>query len=97
MHMPINTLRWTPALASVLFQVYTLPEYLKKRFGGQRLRVYLSIFAIVLYIITKLAVSLFINALWSPAGKELNSWLSLVMSNCEVVTIELISWVRCGA
>ena len=29
---------------------------------------------------------LFIDALWSPAGKELTFWLSFVMSNCEVVT-----------
>ena len=26
------------------------------------------------------------DALWSPAGKGLTSWLSFVMSNCEVVT-----------
>ena len=26
---------------------------------------------------------LFIDALWSPAGKGLTSWLSFVMSNCE--------------
>ena len=29
---------------------------------------------------------LFIDALWSPAGKGLPSWLSFVMSYCEVVT-----------
>ena len=29
---------------------------------------------------------LFIDALWSPAGKGLTSLLSFVMSNCEVVT-----------
>ena len=29
---------------------------------------------------------LFIDALWSPAGKGLISWLSFVMPNCEVVT-----------
>ena len=40
---------------------------------------------------------LFIDALWSPAGKGLTSWLSFVMSNCEVVTFPLVSWVRCGA
>ena len=40
---------------------------------------------------------LFIGALWSPAGKGLTSWLSFVMSNCEVVTFPLVSWVRCGA
>ena len=26
----------------------------------------------------------FIDAMWSPAGKGLTSWLSFVMSNCEV-------------
>ena len=44
-----------------------------------------------------LRARLFIVALWSPAGKGLTSWLSFVMSNCEVVTFPLISWVRCGA
>ena len=36
---------------------------------------------------------LFIDALWSSAGKGLTSWLSFVMSNCEEVTFG----VRCGA
>ena len=36
-------------------------------------------------------------ALWSPAGKRLTSWLSFVMSNCEIVTFPLVSWVRYGA
>ena len=29
---------------------------------------------------------LFVDALWSPAGKELTSWFSFVMSNCDVGT-----------
>ena len=37
------------------------------------------------------------DALWSPARKLLTSWLSFVMSNCDVVTFALVSWVRCGA
>ena len=40
---------------------------------------------------------LFIDALWSPAGKGLTSWLSFVMCNYDVVTFPLVSWVRCGA
>ena len=40
---------------------------------------------------------LFVDALWSPAGNGLTSWLSFVMSNCDVVTFPLVSWVRCGA
>ena len=43
-----------------------------------------------------LCARLFICALWSPAGKGLNSWLSFVVSNCEFVTFPLVSWVRDG-
>ena len=32
-----------------------------------------------------LCARLFICALWSPAGKELTSWLSFVVSNCELL------------
>ena len=34
--------------------------------------------------------------LWSPAGKGLTSWLTFVVSNGELVTFPLVSWVRCG-
>ena len=40
---------------------------------------------------------MFVGALWSPAGKGLTSWLSFVMSNCDVITFPMVSWVRCGA
>ena len=30
------------------------------------------------------------DALWSPGGKGLTSWLSFVTSNCEVVTCPLV-------
>ena len=32
---------------------------------------------------------MFIDALWSPAGKGLTSWPSFVMSNYEVVTLPI--------
>ena len=37
---------------------------------------------------------LFVDALWSPAGKGLTSWLSFVMSNCDVFTFPWVSLVR---
>ena len=40
---------------------------------------------------------LFVDALWSPAGKGLTSWISFVMFVCDVVTFPLVSWVRCSA
>ena len=36
--------------------VYTMPEYLRKRFGGQRIRVYHSVVSLLLYIFSKIAV-----------------------------------------
>ena len=50
----------------------------------------------IIYVISVLfllcfCARLFIDALWSPAGKWLTSWLSFVMSNCEVVTFPLVS------
>ena len=44
-----------------------------------------------------LSYSSVFDALLSAAGKGLTSWLSFVMSNCNVATFPLVSWVRCGA
>ena len=37
------------------------------------------------YLFVMLSCALFIDALWSPAGKVQTSWLSFVMSNCELL------------
>ena len=55
------------------------------------------IYAISLLFLLCFRARLFIDALCLPAGKRLACWLSFVMSNCEVVTFPLVSWVRCGA
>ena len=36
--------------------VVTMPEYLRKRFGGQRIRIYISVLSLILYIFTKISV-----------------------------------------
>ena len=61
-------------------------------------------FTSVIYVISVLYLlcfraRLFIDALWTPTGKWLTSWLSFVMSNCDsfyFVTFPFVSWVRCG-
>ena len=55
----------------------------------------------IIYVISVLFllcfhVRLFIGVMWAPDGKGLTSWLWFVISNCEVVTFPLVSWVRCG-
>ena len=51
------------------------------------------------FVIKCFHARLFVDALWSPARKELNSWLSFVMTNCDTVTFPLVYMylVRCDA
>lgn len=42
-------------------KVYTLPEYLRLRFGGERIRVYLAVMALLLAVFTKISVSTFLS------------------------------------
>ena len=37
-----------------------------------------------------------VHACFLLAGKGMTSWLSFLMSNCELVTFSLVSWVWCG-
>ena len=53
------------------------------------------IYAVSVLFLLIFRARLFIDALWSPAGKGLTSWISFVMCYCEVVTFPLVSWVRC--
>ena len=53
-------------------------------------------FCSVMCLFVCLCTRLFTCALWLPAGKELTSWLSFVVSNGEFVTFPMVSWVRCG-
>lgn len=41
--------------------VVTMPEYLQKRFGGQRIQIYMSILSLILYIFTKISVCIQLN------------------------------------
>ncbi|XP_074921998.1 sodium/glucose cotransporter 2 isoform X2 [Chelonoidis abingdonii] len=44
--------------------VITMPQYLKKRFGGRRIRIYLSVLSLFLYIFTKISVDMFSGAVF---------------------------------
>ena len=53
-------------------------------------------FMLFLSCFVMLYARLYVDALWSPAGKWLTSWLSFVIFNFDVVTFQLVSLVRCG-
>ena len=61
--MTLFFLGWIFAPIYIAAGVVTMPEYLMKRFGGQRIQVYLSLLSILLYIFTKVSVGiLWLNA-----------------------------------
>ncbi|VDN09404.1 unnamed protein product [Dibothriocephalus latus] len=41
----------------------TLPEYMKRRFGGRRIQLYLTLLSLILYIFTKISVNLYSGGL----------------------------------
>lgn len=59
--------------------VYTMPEYLSKRFGGRRLKVYIATLSLVLYIFTKLSVNLYTGALFIQESLGWNLYLSIIL------------------
>ncbi|XP_060116838.1 sodium/myo-inositol cotransporter 2 [Heteronotia binoei] len=44
--------------------VTTMPEYLKKRFGGKRIQIFLAILYLFIYIFTKISVDIYAGALF---------------------------------
>uniref|UniRef100_A0A7N8X0H3 Solute carrier family 5 member 1 n=1 Tax=Mastacembelus armatus TaxID=205130 RepID=A0A7N8X0H3_9TELE len=58
--------------------VVTMPEYLKKRFGGQRIRIYLSVLSLFLYVFTKISADMFSGAIFINQALGLNIYLAVV-------------------
>nr|KAG5689688.1 hypothetical protein BaRGS_006313 [Batillaria attramentaria] len=57
---------------------YTMPQYLKKRYGGRRLQVYLSCLAIFLLIVQKISVSMYAGAVFIQQSLGWDMYLSIV-------------------
>lgn len=58
--------------------VYTMPEYLAKRYGGRRLQVYFAVLSLSLYIFTKLSVDLYAGALFIQESLGWDLYLSII-------------------
>ncbi|KAM6934297.1 sodium/myo-inositol cotransporter [Xenentodon cancila] len=59
--------------------VYTMPAYLSKRFGGNRLKFYFAFLSVLLYIFTKLSVDLYAGALFIQESLGWNLYLSILL------------------
>ncbi|XP_064471083.1 sodium/glucose cotransporter 4-like [Ornithodoros turicata] len=70
-------LGWVFVPVYIASGVYTMPEYLRKRFGGQRIRVYLSVLALLLSIFTKISTDLFAGAIFIKQALDWNPYVSV--------------------
>ncbi|XP_076132463.1 sodium/glucose cotransporter 4 [Alosa pseudoharengus] len=59
--------------------VVTMPEYLRKRFGGQRIRIYMSVLSLMLYVLTKISTDIFSGALFIRVSLGWDLYLSTVV------------------
>ncbi|XP_075905781.1 sodium/glucose cotransporter 2 [Nelusetta ayraudi] len=57
--------------------VITMPQYLKKRFGGTRINIYLSVISLLLYIFTKISVDMFSGAVFIQQALGWNIYVAI--------------------
>ncbi|XP_060062618.1 sodium/mannose cotransporter SLC5A10-like [Ylistrum balloti] len=57
--------------------LFTIPEFLQKRFGGNRLRIYLSCLALFLYICTKISVDVYAGSVFVQQALGWNTYISI--------------------
>ncbi|XP_059545640.1 sodium/glucose cotransporter 4 isoform X2 [Myotis daubentonii] len=71
-------LGWVFVPVYIAAGVVTMPQYLQKRFGGQRIQVYMSVLSLILYIFTKISTDIFSGALFIQMALGWNLYLSTV-------------------
>ncbi|KAL1788611.1 sodium/myo-inositol cotransporter 2 isoform X1 [Sigmodon hispidus] len=59
-------------------QVTTMPEYLKRRFGGSRISITLAVLYLFIYIFTKISVDMYAGAIFIQQSLHLDLYLAIV-------------------
>ncbi|KAL8625982.1 hypothetical protein ACOMHN_012574 [Nucella lapillus] len=69
--------------------VFTMPEYLKRRFGGKRIQMYLAVLALLVYIFTKISADLYAGALFieQAIGWDIYPAIMLLLAVAAIFTI----------
>ncbi|NXO89285.1 SC5A9 protein, partial [Certhia brachydactyla] len=76
---PLLALGWIFVPVYISAGVVTMPEYLHKRFGGQRIQIYMSVLSLILYIFTRISTDIFAGALFIQICLGWNLYLSIVV------------------
>uniref|UniRef100_A0A5F5Q2N6 Sodium/mannose cotransporter SLC5A10 n=1 Tax=Equus caballus TaxID=9796 RepID=A0A5F5Q2N6_HORSE len=72
-------LAWVFVPIYISSEIVTMPEYLQKRFGGQRIRMYLSVLSLLLSVFTKISIDLYAGALFVHICLGWNFYLSTIL------------------
>ncbi|PNJ02079.1 sodium/mannose cotransporter SLC5A10 isoform X1 [Pongo pygmaeus] len=73
-------LAWVFVPIYISSEIVTLPEYIQKRYGGQRIRIYLSVLSLLLSVFTKISLDLYAGALFVHICLGWNFYLSTILT-----------------
>ncbi|XP_069339337.1 sodium/mannose cotransporter SLC5A10 isoform X3 [Eulemur rufifrons] len=73
-------LAWVFVPIYISSEIVTLPEYIQKRYGGQRIRVYLSVLSLLMSVFTKISLDLYAGALFVHICLGWNFYLSTILT-----------------
>ncbi|XP_019505382.1 PREDICTED: sodium/myo-inositol cotransporter 2 isoform X2 [Hipposideros armiger] len=72
----VLTLAWIFLPIYIAGQVTTMPEYLRKRFGGNRIAASLAVLYLFIYIFTKISVDMYAGAIFIQQSLHLDLYLA---------------------
>uniref|UniRef100_A0A8C8XQB6 Sodium/mannose cotransporter SLC5A10 n=1 Tax=Panthera leo TaxID=9689 RepID=A0A8C8XQB6_PANLE len=72
-------LAWVFVPIYISSEIVTMPEYIQKRYGGQRICMYLSILSLLLSVFTKISIDLYAGALFVHICLGWNFYLSTTL------------------
>ncbi|XP_016078153.1 PREDICTED: sodium/myo-inositol cotransporter 2 isoform X4 [Miniopterus natalensis] len=74
----VLALAWVFLPIYIAGQVTTMPEYLRKRFGGNRIPILLAVLYLFIYIFTKISVDMYAGAIFIQQSLKLDLYLAIV-------------------
>ncbi|CAM1323932.1 SLC5A3 (predicted) [Pycnogonum litorale] len=75
----LQLLGWFFLPVFIASKVSTLPEFMSKRFGGNRIRTYLAVLSLALYIFTKISVNMYSGSLFIKQSLGWNLYYSILL------------------
>lgn len=75
----LGLLGWLFLPVYLVSGVLTMPEYLKRRFGGQRMRVYLAALALLMYIFTKISADLYAGGVFIDQSMGISLYPAVII------------------